>query len=299
MNPSPESKVPSPERTRRGESVAVGPPGGWRGGEQGLVLAIDTSTRVGGVALCRGDQLLGEDTWQAGGHQTRQVLPAAARLWERAGCTVRDLALVVVATGPGSFTGLRVGVSLAKGLCLPLGIPLVGVPTLDALAYQLAAGTASARLVAVVDAGRGHYYAGTYAARGDQLRREGSFAVVTADELPALVHRSRGAVVVGGELDEIGLVLASGTGPTSAKQGHQPWEESRRAGDKPPRYSRLSEAGAARGGAVGRVRVLPAAWGVRRAGFLAELGRWVLATEGPAEAALLQPLYLRRAPDGK
>jgi tRNA threonylcarbamoyladenosine biosynthesis protein TsaB len=219
------------------------------------VLAIDTSTQVGGVALSRGGRLLGEDTWQAGGHQTQQVLPAAARLWERAGYTVRDLALVVVATGPGSFTGLRVGLSLAKGLCLPLEIPLVGVPTLDALAYQAAgAVTRSGQLKAVLSAGRGMYYVGTYRVPRGQLRREGEFGVVPPEELAALVSEAKGDVVVAGELEGAELPLDE------------------------------------------KVRVAAAELGVRRAGFLVEVGRWVLATQGAAEAALLQPLYLRRAP---
>lgn len=269
----------------------------WSGGEQGLVLAIDTSTRVGGVALCEGGQVLGEDTWQAGGHQTTQVLPAAARLWERAGHTVRDLALVVVAIGPGSFTGLRVGLSLAKGLCLPLGIPLVGVPTLDALAYQVTAGIArTARLVAVVNAGRGMYYAGTYTASSGQLRREAEFAVVSAEELVALARGQRGEVVVAGELDEAGCALRTELGAAGALEQRLVDEEAAHAGDKPPRHGRPLEPRSRGLERLGRVRVLAAVAGVRRAGFLAEVGRWALATQGPSEVALLQPLYLRRAP---
>ncbi len=238
-----------------------------------MVLAIDTSTRAGGVALCRGPHVLGEDTWRSEGRQTAQVLPAAQRLWERAGLTPADLRLLVVATGPGSFTGLRVGASLAKGLALALGIPLVGVPTLDALAYQqVAAGATTARLIAAVGAGRGQYYAATYSVVRGQLRREGAFAVLSAEELHAVASRAKREVIVCGEvagLEEVGEIQAAGL-------------ESAQVGEKAP------------GGA--QVRFASPAAGVRRTAFLAEFGRWLFATQGPAEAALLQPLYLRRSP---
>ena len=71
-----------------------------------------------------------------GGQQTSEVLPAAVRLWERAGITAADLDAVAVSAGPGSYTGLRVGFSLAKGMALARGLPVVAIPTLEAVAYQ-------------------------------------------------------------------------------------------------------------------------------------------------------------------
>jgi tRNA threonylcarbamoyladenosine biosynthesis protein TsaB len=256
--------------TRRHRLHAVGPPPNWRGEEEGLLLAIDTSTRVGGVALCRGRQVLGEDTWQAGGQQTAQVLPSAERLWKRAGCTPDDLRLVVVATGPGSFTGLRVGASLGKGLALALGIPLIGVPTLDALAYQqVAAGAVPPRLIAAVAAGRGQYYAGTYNVSRGQLRREGDFEVLSLDELRATARGARRGTLLCGEIEA---------------------EDVSEAGDH------AQGDGAERAAPTGIARVASPAAGVRRAAFLAEVGRWLLASEGAKDAALLQPIYLRRSP---
>src|SRR6266542_5231435 len=76
-------------------------------GEPPLILTFDTSSKTGGVALCRGFEVLGEETWVLGNNHTSQVLPAAARLCERAGYAVGEVRRVVTATGPGSFTGLR------------------------------------------------------------------------------------------------------------------------------------------------------------------------------------------------
>jgi tRNA threonylcarbamoyladenosine biosynthesis protein TsaB len=281
-SPKSEGRRPALSLPKGPRSQVVGPSFGWTAESPGddVVLAIDTSTRAGSVALCRGIHVLGEDTWQAGGHQSVQVLPAAQRLWERAGLTPGDLRLVVVATGPGSFTGLRVGASLGKGLALALHIPLVGVPTLDALAYQQAAsGAAPARLIAVVGAGRGQYYAGTYSVVRRQLRREGEFVVLSSDELHAATRRPKRDLLVCGELDDIQEGdEAGGTGIAGLVESVELAEASKKA-----------SSGSA-------VRFASPAAGVRRAAFLAELGRWVFATEGPADAALLQPVYLRRSP---
>ena len=162
------------------------------------VLALDTSSKIGGVALLRGIELLGEETWAVGGSHTQQVLPAAARLCQRAAVRIPELGLVVVATGPGSFTGLRVGASLGKGLVAALGIPLIGVPTLDAVAYQWQA--FSGRILALVDAGRGHVYAGMYRNTARGLSRAGEFKVLSDDELSGCTDSRGSAVYVVGEL---------------------------------------------------------------------------------------------------
>lgn len=245
----------APWELHASESGAAGP----------LILALDTASSVGGVALCRGPHVLGEETWHASGQQTAQILPAAARLWERAGVTAQDVQGIAVGTGPGSYTGLRVGLSLGKGFALALRIPLVGVPTLDAVAYQhRECGTI---LCAVVDAGRGQYYTASYrsgrgGAQGEsppELQRLGEYAVVTAEELAERVMAAGPEVYVGGELS-------------------------------PALVSRL----AARAGATLRCAAPSAA--LRRPAFLAELARARLAGSTQADAETLQPLYLRRTP---
>jgi tRNA threonylcarbamoyladenosine biosynthesis protein TsaB len=237
-----------------------------------VALALDTSTRIGGVALYRDGVVLAEDTWQAGGSQTAQILPAAERLWQRAGLGPADLGAVVVATGPGSFTGLRVGASLGKGFAVALGIALVGVPTLDALAYQFSpASAAQAAVCAVVDAGRGQKYVGWYRNAPGGLRRAGDLQVLSVEELGSALARGGTPPLVAGELtaDEAARVQEL-AGATSA-------------------------AGTAGSTARTTVRIAPPAAALRRPAFLAEIGLWRLATGGAADPSGLQPIYLRRA----
>src|SRR5512134_776723 len=118
-----------------------------------MLLALDTSTRTVGVAVYDGQQVLSEATWISGDHHTVDLAPAVLQALARAGLQVSDLQALAVATGPGSFTGLRVGLALAKGLALAHHLALVGVPTLDALA--LAQPVLDMPLAAVLRAGRG------------------------------------------------------------------------------------------------------------------------------------------------
>ena len=96
---------------------------------RGLVLAFDTATHVATSALVRDGVVLGERVSRAG-----SVLADADDLLREAGSRPSDLAGLVVGTGPGSFTGLRVGLAVARGLAIALELPLAGVCTLDALA---------------------------------------------------------------------------------------------------------------------------------------------------------------------
>ena len=109
----------------------------------GLVLAFDTATHVATVALVDGDRPLAE-------RSTRpyRVLADADELLAEMGATPHDLDALVVGTGPGSFTGMRLGLALARGFALARGLPVAGVSTLDALA----AGAPGA--LPVIDAGR-------------------------------------------------------------------------------------------------------------------------------------------------
>jgi len=100
-----------------------------------MLLAIDTATQRIGLALHDGHTIFSECTWAGGRRQTAELAPEVALMLRRAGVTPRALSAVAVAIGPGSFTGLRIGVALAKGLSLAHNLPLVGVPTLDILAW--------------------------------------------------------------------------------------------------------------------------------------------------------------------
>ena len=85
-----------------------------------MILAIDTATRTASIALYDSSGVLAEESWRSRNNHSVEVMPAIMRLVERQGCSMSDLAGIAVSLGPGSFTGLRIGLSAAKGLCLAL-----------------------------------------------------------------------------------------------------------------------------------------------------------------------------------
>lgn len=129
------------------------------------ILGIDTSTEQAGLALGDGSRLY-ERSWAAGRTQTTSILPVIDALLQQAGIATTDLQAIAIATGPGTFTGLRVGMSIAKGLVLARDLPLIGVPTLDVVA---AGAPDASDLVALLPAGRGRV---VWQRHGDSGNRE-------------------------------------------------------------------------------------------------------------------------------
>ncbi len=125
-----------------------------------LLLALDTSTRQASVALCTEETLLGEYAWQVGNNHSVELLERVQRLVTECGQTMQSLEAVAVATGPGSFNGLRVALATAKSLAFALTIPLVGVSTLDVTAAQQQQWRGP--ICALMEAGRGELYAACY-----------------------------------------------------------------------------------------------------------------------------------------
>lgn len=132
-----------------------------------MLLALDTATRHSGIALFDGRQLIAELTWHSTDAQTVELMPRVAQLLAWQGLTPGSLTAIAVSLGPGSYTGLRVAVSAAKGIALAQGLPLFGVPTLDATVFPH---LGRAGLVcAVVHAGRGRVCWSMYGQAGTGL----------------------------------------------------------------------------------------------------------------------------------
>lgn len=105
----------------------------------GLLLAIETSTEEGVVALGRFDGgLIAQDRWPAGHAHGERLLGSIEKVLAEAGSSLPEVGAILVGIGPGSFTGLRVGLAVAKGLAFGLGVPIVGIETPVALAAALA-----------------------------------------------------------------------------------------------------------------------------------------------------------------
>ncbi len=168
-----------------------------------MLLALDTATLVASLALHDGQRLRYEATWEADRRHTVQLTARLASALEELGLRAGDLTAVAVSLGPGSFTGLRVGLAVAKGLALARSLPLVGVPTLDVVAA--AQGRDRRPLVAVLAAGRGRICAATYRWRDGWQRRDGPI-LTTWESLAAAVA---GPTLFCGEVDEAGAQALS------------------------------------------------------------------------------------------
>jgi tRNA threonylcarbamoyladenosine biosynthesis protein TsaB len=101
-----------------------------------MLLAIDTSTTWTGLACYNDSGMIGEASWLSGRDHTAQLLPQLTLLLRHLGKTRDSISAIGVALGPGSWSGLRVGLSTAKGLALARSLPVIGIGTLEALAYQ-------------------------------------------------------------------------------------------------------------------------------------------------------------------
>jgi tRNA threonylcarbamoyl adenosine modification protein YeaZ len=101
-----------------------------------MQIAIDTSTDTAGLALVENGRILAELTWNCGKNHTIQLLPNLNYLLEQNALSLESTDCIIVARGPGSYNGLRVGISTARGLAYSLDIPVVGISTLEAEAWQ-------------------------------------------------------------------------------------------------------------------------------------------------------------------
>lgn len=221
-----------------------------------MLLAIDTATRVISLALHDGERIVAESSWETANHHTVELAPAVQAMLTRAGLESRQLTAIAVALGPGSFTGLRIGLGFAKGLATSLNLPLLGIPTLHIL--TAAQPSQAERLMAVLQAGRGrvcaqafHWEDGGWTADGDPIIQ--SWDALLESQAEA------GPLVISGEIDAGGAKTLA-----EAQQAGQP------------------------------VTIAPAADRLRRAGFLADLAWARLRRDDVDDPLTLVPIYLHQ-----
>ena len=134
-----------------------------------LVLGVETSTMQGGAALVGDDGLCSEYTLNVEATHSERLLPTIDRMLSDARIDLMALSGLAVSIGPGSFTGLRIGLSTVKGLAYATGLPVVGVPTLEALASTVS--FASAHICPVLDARKQEVYAALFRCERGELVR--------------------------------------------------------------------------------------------------------------------------------
>lgn len=219
-----------------------------------MLLAIDTATQIMSLALHDGRKLLAEQTWHTANNHTIELAPSVQAMLRRCELNFSDLKALAVSIGPGSYSGLRVGVALAKGLAAAYSLPLVGISTLDTIAlgqpyYQGA-------LLVVLQAGRGRIIVARYQWRKGRWGNRGDPRLMEWD---GLFESIDGPAYLTGEINETGYEALARA----------------QANDVP-------------------VVLVPSAYRLRRAGFLAEEALSRLEEEKTGfEAARLTPMYIK------
>jgi len=173
------------------------------------VLAVETSTLSGGAALLDGARVVGEYTLDVRVTHSERLMAAIDQLLSDAGWTARDLEGLAVTVGPGSFTGLRVGLSTVKGLALALAIPVAAVPTLDAMAAMLP--YAALPVCPVLDARKREVYASLYRWDGRGMRRQWEYLALAPDDLARRLDEP--VIVLGDGAEVIGSPFARRVDP--------------------------------------------------------------------------------------
>ncbi len=225
-----------------------------------LLLAVDTATVTASLALydLTHDLLLAESTWQARRRHTQELLPAAQQMMAHLGARPAQLAALAVTTGPGSFTGVRIALSMVKGIGLGLATPpqVVGMPTLTVTAapWLPLAQRAAAQVCAYIQAGRGRYNWTIFdhelvrpAAADHQAGTAGEFAAALA------TNPARPVWLVGEVAPDLADAMAS----------------------------------------LSHVALVDSISALRRAGVLAQLAAQRIAAGAVDDLSALQPLYLQ------
>ena len=222
-----------------------------------MLLAIDTATRLLSLALHDGGHLLAESTFAVHRQHSALLAPLIQQTLAQTDTAIHDISALAVSVGPGSYTGLRIGIALAKGLAAARDLPLLPVTTLDTLAAAASAADRRRPLIAAVPAGRGRVIWGVYHFESaawrmsDEMKLGSWHDLLGACDMPCTLT---------GEIDADGL-----------------------------RQVDLARA------AGGRITLLAPAERLRRAGYLAQIAwqRLSLADNSSYPADQVMPIYLQ------
>lgn len=153
-----------------------------------ITLALDTSGRTGGVAILDGPNILGEITLSVRETHCHSLFTSMEWLLKKTGQGWSNLDLIAVAIGPGSFTGLRIGLATAKGIAFAHNLPICGVPSLDALASQIMAAPGDI-ICPVIDARKNQVFTATFKARifPEDHERISEYMVIDPEDLSAKI----------------------------------------------------------------------------------------------------------------
>ena len=223
-----------------------------------MLLAIDTSTQMLSIALHDGAALVAENTLRAGRQHSALLAPLIDQIMTQVGVGADNLTALAVSVGPGSYTGARIGVALAKGMAAARDLPLVPLTTLETIVAAQSGRQSDRLLIATVAAGRNRVIWASYRQSGGAWIEQRAPQISSWGQLLAACKRP---IVISGEISA-----------AACQEIHAAQDEE------------------------ARIQVLPAAERLRRAGFLAELA-WRRLREADAAdmfpADQVMPIYLR------
>ena len=178
-----------------------------------MILAIETATSVCGVALIENKRIVGSRSTVEKNVHSEKLLPMVDELLAATGATLGGLKAIAVSIGPGSFTGLRIGLSTAKGMAMALNLPIIPVSTLDALAQHITdAGTLSSAstICPLIDARRDEAFYAFYRVAEGRVFRISEHAIASVSAI-LVQAASRQGVIFGGD-GTVKLCAAAGEG---------------------------------------------------------------------------------------
>ncbi len=161
-----------------------------------MLFVLDTSTEMVGMCLYDGVQVVAEQLWKSKNFHTVELVPTINRMFKQAGFHTKELTALGVALGPGSFTSLRIGLSVIKGLALPLNLPIVGMPSLDILAASQPA--KNVPMLAILHLGRGRLASMRYQYQDGAWKSTTDLLVSDARELAKTIDSP---IYICGEMD--------------------------------------------------------------------------------------------------
>jgi tRNA threonylcarbamoyladenosine biosynthesis protein TsaB len=219
------------------------------------ILAIDTSNYALGVALLENNQVLGEYITNLKKNHSVRIMPAIQTLMKDCEKVPADLTMIVVAKGPGSYTGVRIGVTIAKTLAWTLNIPLVGISSIEILASGIGR-YFDGYVSPIFDARRGQVYTGLYQYQNGEIQTiEADRLVMLVDWAEDLKNTGKSILFVGNDLPLHQAAIEAALGSqavfaASSEHNPRPSELALLGKDKPgedihsfvPNYIRLAEA---------------------------------------------------------
>ena len=153
-----------------------------------LTLAIELSTKLNSLAILDNNTVVAEQTWQDVPLRTQHMFDALPRLFEAAGSSIADIESCVVGLGPGSFTGIRVAISAAHGICIPTGKEVYGISSAEIIAYQTTQKTALPNILVLGDARRDMVWHVSFSNEDGFISEQAPIGLTPYNELSSIIQ---------------------------------------------------------------------------------------------------------------